>query len=303
VRIVHIDTGPEMRGGQHQVLLLLHGLAERGYGQVLLAKEHSPLWREAKTAGYQVFPATVSELWRWSKAADVIVHAHDARAHTLAAIVPGIRLLVSRRVAFPLKQSLLSKWKYGRAARYLAVSCFVRDVLTGAGISPEKIDVVYDGVEAATGEVTQWNPEFPVVALASEDPGKGRNLMAQAAALAKVPVVYSHHLPSDLRRASMFVYLTRSEGLGSAALLAMSMGVPVIASRVGGLAEVFVHHESGLYVGNDVQEIAGSIRLLQNDPKLAQHLIAGGQARIRERYTKEHLINSTLCVYERALAG
>ncbi len=36
----------------------------------------------------------------------------------------------------------------------------------------------------------------------------------------------------------------------------MSMGVPVIASRVGGLAELFTDGSSGLYVENDAEEIA-----------------------------------------------
>ncbi len=292
-----------MRGGQHQVLLLLRGLQERGYEQVLLANEQSPLRQEAKASGHQVFPATLFELWRWSRLSNAVVHAHDARAHTLAALVPGVRLLVSRRVAFPVKRSFPSQWKYRRARRYLAVSCFVRDVLIAAGISPEKIDVVYDGVETPAGEAAQWNPELPVVALASDDPGKGRDLVTQAAALAGVDVVYSRDLLSDLRRASAFIYLTRSEGLGSAALLAMSMGVPVIASRVGGLAEVFVHKESGLYVDNDPEEVAGSIQLLRSNLQLAQRLAKGGRERIRERFTKQQTIDNTLRAYERVLAG
>ena len=58
----------------------------------------------------------------------------------------------------------------------------------------------------------------------------------------------SQHLEADLRDAAMLVYLTASEGLGSGALLAMSAGVPVIASRVGGLPEIVRHRETGLLV-------------------------------------------------------
>jgi hypothetical protein len=301
VRIVHIDTGPEMRGGQFQVLLLLNGLAERGYSQVLLARKQSPLWQAAKRAGHQVSSSTFFEVWRWSKLAGTVVHAHDARAHTLAAVASRAEIVVSRRVAFPVKQSLASRWKYGRAARYLAVSRFVGNTLIAAGICREKIDVVYDGVEE--GPVcAPWDSELSVVALESRDPGKGRDLMVQAAALANVPVVYSDDLVRDLQHASMFIYLTSSEGLGSAALLAMSMGVPVIASRVGGLAEVFVDNESGIYVENDVGEIAAAIRRLRADPELARCLGQRGRQRIQECFTKERMINGTLRAYERALA-
>ncbi|MBV9940222.1 MAG: glycosyltransferase family 4 protein [Acidobacteriaceae bacterium] len=301
MQIVHIDTGPEMRGGQYQVLLLLDGLAEGGYDQILLAKESSPLRQAAKVAGHHVCPATLYNVWRWSRLSNAVVHAHDARAHTLAALVPGIRLVVSRRVAFPLKRSVPSRWKYGRAKRYLAVSCFVRDVLISSGIPPAKVDVVHDGVELPSADAS-WSVEGPIVALASSDPGKGRDLMQQAAALAEVDVLYSGDLLRDLRRASMFVYLTRSEGLGSAALLAMSRGVPVIASRVEGLAEVFIHNESGLYVRNNAEEVAGAIRRLRNDRELARCLAQGGRARIEERFTKEHMVNGTIGAYKRVLA-
>ena len=54
-----------------------------------------------------------------------------------------------------------------------------------------------------------------------------------------------------LHEAGFFVYITHSEGLGSGALLAMSAGVPVIASNVGGLPEAIRHGENGLLVEND----------------------------------------------------
>ena len=50
-----------------------------------------------------------------------LMHAHDARSHTLGAFLRRIPLVVSRRVAFPVG----SRWKYGRARRYLAVSEFL----------------------------------------------------------------------------------------------------------------------------------------------------------------------------------
>ncbi len=71
-----------------------------------------------------------------------LIHAHDARSHTLGAIARSGRLVVSRRVAFPVG----SAWKYRRARRYLAVSEFVKSVLVAGGVPEEKIAVVYDGV-------------------------------------------------------------------------------------------------------------------------------------------------------------
>ena len=301
MRILHIDTGEELRGGQRQVLLLLDALSEAGHESVLLAPKGGPLEGLARMAGIPVSAATAKELWRLSGQA-ALVHAHDARAHTIAAIASRRKFVVSRRVAFPIHRSLASSWKYQRASRFLAVSQFVARELMAAGVREEKIDVVYDGVEV-NGPMASWSAQFPAVALASQDPQKGRDLVEKAAELAQIPVVFSENLPADLRRASMFVYITRSEGLGSAVLLAMSMGVPVIASAVGGLTEVFEDGVSGIFVRNDPREIASAMRKVVNEPELAHGLIEHGTARITEKFTKQHLVRATLASYERALAG
>lgn len=301
MRILHIDTGSAMRGGQYQVLLLLRSLRAAGHDSVLMARENSPLWDAAAKDGFPVESADAKRVWQGSKDA-AIVHAHDARSHTIAAIASRRRFVVSRRVAFPVRRSVASVWKYQRPSRFLAVSRFVARQLQTAGIHSEKIDVVYDGVECVQ-ECSAWSAEYPIVALASNDPEKGRDLVERAARIAELRVLFSNDLMKDLARASVFVYITRSEGLGSAALLAMSMCVPVIASAVDGLTEIFADGVSGIFVRNDPEEIASAIRKVISDPGLAQRLAENGRARIAECFTKEHLLRGTLASYERALAG
>ncbi len=297
---MHIDSGREMRGGQHQVLLLLKALKEAGHQSTLLARENAPLSRAAAAQGFTVCAAGSRQLWQYSREAN-LVHAHDARAHTMAAFAARCRFVVSRRVAFPVRRSVLSNWKYGRVARYLAVSGFVASELERARIPREKIDVVYDAVEPVlpSGE---WSAHYPAVALASRDPLKGRDLIEEAAKIADLRVIFSDDLARDLQRASMFVYITRSEGLGSATLLALSRGVPVIASRAGGLTEVFEDGISGVFVNNEPREIALAMRSILERPGFARRLIGHGRARVMERFTPAHLLSATLLSYERALA-
>jgi L-malate glycosyltransferase len=125
----------------------------------------------------------------------------------------------------------------------------------------------------------------------------------QAGKVSGVEIVYSQSLPQDLSRASMFLYITRSEGLGSAALLAMNQGVPVIASKVGGLAEVLEDGVSGIYVQNNVAEIVRAMRRILSSRALATQLIEAGRRRIAEQFTPGHLLKGTLASYEKALAG
>ena len=289
-----------MRGGQRQVLLLLNGLRHAGHDCTLLARPGSPLFVSAAEAGFAVSPANLRTLWFHSKRSD-LVHAHDAHAHTRAALASRMPFVVSRRVAFPIGGSPFSKWKYRQAARYLAVSQFVATELERAGIAKEKIDVVYDAVDVS-GRAGKWQAGAPAIALSSADPAKGRDLVEEAARLADIPVTYSTDLSRDLEHASMFVYLTRAEGLGSAALLAMAMGIPVIASDVGGLREALSFGEAGLLTPNDPVRIASTMRRLREDFTLAETLIERGKRRVAEHFTVQRMVERTVEAYRRALA-
>ncbi len=298
LKILHVDTGAEMRGGQHQVLLLATATIQRGHDVILLARDGGPLFAAATAANINTQPVELTRILKLSTKSD-IVHAHDARAHTMAAMGARRPFVVSRRVAFPVKRSVASHWKYARAARYLAVSAYVASELRLAGVREEKIEIVYDAV----GPVNpgHWDPRTTAVALASRDSEKGRDLVAEAATLAGIQVVYSDNLPVDLRQASMFIYITRSEGLGSAALLAMAMGIPVIASRVGGLAEVFEDRVSGLYTCNTTHDIAASMKLMLSGEIDVEDLINNGKRRVEKKFSVDQLAEHTLAAYGRAL--
>lgn len=301
MRLLHIDTGREMRGGQRQVLLLLEVLREAGHDCILLSRKDNALQKEAARIGIASHAASISNVWSFSQRVD-LVHVHDAKAHTLAAMVARTPFVVSRRVAFPVRSSIASRWKYGRPARFLAASQFVADQLYSAGVPTAKVDVVYDAVDEITCQ-NAWSATAPVVALASRDPMKGRDLVELASKELNIDVVFSSDLPRDLERASMFLYISRSEGLGSAALLAMRMGVPVIASRVGGLIEIIEEGVSGLLAENDPQQIAAAMRRIVAEPGLACSLIREGRTRIAAKFTKQHLLEATIASYARALAG
>ncbi|MCL6545697.1 MAG: glycosyltransferase family 4 protein [Bryobacteraceae bacterium] len=295
MRVLHIDAGRQMRGGQWQALYLACGLRETGVESLLAARAGSPLLQRAREQGLAAHPINWTAVARLSRQAD-LVHAHDAAAHTLAALVCRAPLVVSRRVAFPLRRGLLSRWKYRRAARYLAVSHFVRGVLIDGGIPPQKIDVVYDGVPplpASSGGA--------ILAPATDDPAKGSGLVRKAAEIAGLEVRFTSELLRDLHSASLFVYITHSEGLGSAVLAAMGAGVPVIASRVGGLPEVVQEGVTGLLTRNDPQAIAAAMRRLWEDPPLREQMGAEGRRMVHERFSVEALVRGTLDVYRQVL--
>lgn len=293
MRILHLDSGSEMRGGQWQVLRLIEGLAAAGVESTLLARREAPLFEAARRHQWCVESLSLARTLALARR-HALIHAHDAHSHTLALAAPGTPVLVSRRVAFPIR----FRWKYGRARFFIAVSEFVKSVLRDAGVPEEKIAVVYDGVplmEASRGTA--------VLALANaSDSQKGASLAAEASQLAATPLQFTTDLEHDLARAALFVYITHSEGLGSAALLAMSAGVPVIASKVGGLPEIIRHGENGLLVDNSVPDIAAAIRSLIDRPDFAARLAQAARRTVQEKFTADLMVRRTMEVYRQVLA-
>jgi len=280
MRILHLDAGREMRGGQWQVLRLIEGLAAAGVESTLLARPDAPLYTAARRQGWRVEPLGVARALACLRGHSLI-HAHDARSHTLGAFLCARPLVVSRRVAFPVG----SRWKYARARHYLAVSRFVKNVLIAGGVPEDKISVVYDGVptlEVSHGvEVLGLEKDSRLLA------GMGLKMVSR--------------LEEEIPTARILVYITNSEGLGSGVLLAMSAAVPVIASNVGGLAEVIRHGENGLLVENGEGAIASAIRTLLDHPEQARQIGAAARRTVIERFTVDRMVAATLEAYRRVL--
>lgn len=290
MRILHVDTGRYMRGGQWQVLRLHQALLEAGHESFLLGRGNGDLLKMALNRGLPAGVLRAVVLSPASRRFDLI-HAHDATSHTCGALFSRTPLVVSRRVAFPVRKSAVSRWKYGRARRYLAVSRYVAGILRDAGIDSSRVDVVYDGVELpatpATGDV--------ILTPYTMDPAKGMALAEEAAGLAGLPLVRSHDLERDLAHARAMVYLTHSEGLGSGILLAMAHGVTVIATRTGGIPELIEDGVNGILVQNEAKSVAEALRRL--DPALGQ----AARETVRNRFTVRHMVAATLDSYHKAL--
>jgi len=160
MRILHIDTERGWRGGERQALWLAQALERRGHPSIVAARPGEPLERRAREAKlevapcaprFEVDPVAVLGLRRLLRESRIdLVHAHTGHAVGLGALATlgtGVKLVVSRRVDFPLRRNLGTRWKYGRAAAIIAISRAVANVLSESGIGPERIVVIPDGTD------------------------------------------------------------------------------------------------------------------------------------------------------------
>jgi phosphatidyl-myo-inositol dimannoside synthase len=76
-----------------------------------------------------------------------------------------------------------------------------------------------------------------------------------------------------------------TEGLGVVLLEAMSYGVPVVGSDIGGITDIIESGESGLLVPQaDADQLALALERIARDPALAARLGASGQRRVRTAF-------------------
>jgi glycosyltransferase involved in cell wall biosynthesis len=100
----------------------------------------------------------------------------------------------------------------------------------------------------------------------------------------------------------VFVYLSKLEGLGSAILLAMAHGLPVVASRAGGIPEIVRDEETGLLAGpNPGPDLAEAARRLIESPDLRRRLGAAARAFVLDHASCDRMAAQTAAVYEELL--
>ena len=101
-----------------------------------------------------------------------------------------------------------------------------------------------------------------------------------------------------LAAADVAVLPSLHEGLGVAALEAMATGRPVVASRVGGLAEVVADGETGRLVPSaDASALAQALAALADAPAERARMGAAGLARVRTHFSSAAMADGTLACY------
>ena len=222
---------------------------------------------------------------------------------------------------------------YRHADRVVAVSSAIRDLLvSGYGVAPERVEVLLPTTAAPPPEASPpSDPGRPVVGLVGRlVPEKGVDVFLRAAALVSgvVPqtrflVVGDGPLRPDLEHRAAVLGLagavtftgyrsdashllsgldvlavpSRSDGSPLVVCEAMAAGVPVVASRVGGLPDLVEDGGSGLLVRpGEAEDLARALVSLLLDPESARRLGARGR-RLAASRSHERLVDRMTQLY------
>ena len=93
-----------------------------------------------------------------------------------------------------------------------------------------------------------------------------------------------------------------TEGLGVVLIEAMELGLPIVASNVGGIPDVVIDNESGILVPEkDPVALADAFKRLAADSSLTERLLAGARKRISECFTWDGIIERQIDVYNKVI--
>lgn len=264
----------------------------------------------------------------------LVVTVHTSLRHTLE--VTDARAAVLKSVG-----ALLEQVGERRAAAVLVLTRRLARLLGQRGVHPDRLHVVPSGVRPALFAADHRDP-FPhvgrprVVFVGRLAPQKGVGVLVRAAARLHTPQVQvvlvgdgpdraaidaeivrlglgdrvhvtgfvpHERVPAALAHADVFVMPSVYEELGSALVEAQWAGVPVVATRVGGIPDVVEDGVTGVLVPpRDPVALASEVDGLLADRDRARSLARRGQA-ASARYDWTGLAARVLEVYETVAGG
>lgn len=164
------------------------------------------------------------------------------------------------------------------------------------------------GHAVAIEAVAALRAHFPGVRLVILGDGPAANeIRALAAPLGDAAIVTGHRsdVMEVLDATDILLHPSRVDAFPTALLQAMAAGVPVVATRVGGIPEIVEDGRHGVLIPAPprASDIGRAITDLLADPKRRRALAAAARERFDERFSVEAWMRRLLPVYEAAIVS
>ncbi|MCP4044130.1 MAG: glycosyltransferase, partial [Gammaproteobacteria bacterium] len=111
-----------------------------------------------------------------------------------------------------------------------------------------------------------------------------------------------HDVPMLMRGFDVYVLPSLAEGISNTIMEAMAIGLPVVATRVGGNAELVDDGITGTLISRSNPEVmADAIQKYIESPDLRSQHGAGGRKRAVKEFSLEHMVSQYMDVYDQIL--
>lgn len=113
---------------------------------------------------------------------------------------------------------------------------------------------------------------------------------------------YRADIPACIAAMDVVVHPSLSEAFSQVIVETMAVGTPLVATDVGGAAEVIRQGENGLLVSpSSAEAIREAVLLLHRDPSRAKRMALAGRDHVRREFPAERMLEEHVRFYERAL--
>jgi glycosyltransferase involved in cell wall biosynthesis len=223
---------------------------------------------------------------------------------------------------------MIGTWRT-KVSAFLAISNYVKDVLVSDGLSEDLITVKPNFVETdgVSSPLCAVNRKFILyVGRLSKEKGLDMLLEAYARSGVEVPLKLVGEGEVGLnqiegvevlgRKSLAEVYSLMSEAycvvmpgrwpepFGRVAIESFAAGTPVIATGLGGVAEIVEHGVNGFLVPpGDATRFGDCIRQLICNPQMVEVLAAGATASFRKKYSPDKNYEHLIDVYEKIISN
>jgi glycosyltransferase involved in cell wall biosynthesis len=175
-------------------------------------------------------------------------------------------------------------------------------VVTAGRISPQKgLDVLLDATALLAKEI----PDVQVRVYGGPQPGWEAYYAQLRQQMTDLRLDGTFRLDGFVEEparhwtsASVYTQPSRREGLPLAVVEAMAIGLPVVATTVGGMPEVVEDGITGLLVPpDDPEALAAALAELLEDPERARRMGAAGRERVGRAYTMAAMVDRLVDAY------
>ncbi len=105
---------------------------------------------------------------------------------------------------------------------------------------------------------------------------------------------YRENVPDLMASSDAFLLTSKSEGVPQVVTQALGLGLPVVATAVGGVPELIEHEKTGLLVpAEDPEAVKDALVRLAKDPVKAKQMGAEGKIRAHARFSLNAMLNTT----------
>jgi len=114
--------------------------------------------------------------------------------------------------------------------------------------------------------------------------------------------VPDHEIVALMKSADVLVVPSVYEPFGIVALEGMAAEVPIVASQVGGLAEIIEHDKTGVFIyPRNPESLAWGVDHVLSNPGHAEWLVKNAKERVKEMFSWEAIAKRTVEIYKSVL--